>query len=144
MQLASHCEDVPQLSDIHSWLEAAWQSDEDAEVLVRIVDEEESARLNELYRHKSGPTNVLSFPFEVPQGVPNHHLGDIIICAQVVLMEAENQGKPPMGHWAHMVVHGMLHLQGYDHISNDDAEIMENRECSILKQLGYPDPYAND
>ena len=142
MQLACHRDDVPEVSEIHAWLDAANEGD-DAEVLVRVVDEDESASLNKAYRHKTGATNVLSFPFEVPEGVPNDQLGDIVICAAVVCREAAEQGKSLKAHWAHMVVHGMLHLQGYDHVVAADAEIMENKECCILHGLGYADPYSN-
>jgi probable rRNA maturation factor len=97
--------------------------------------------LNEYYRHKAGSTNVLSFPFEVPEGVLSHLLGDLVICAAVVEREAREQGKDLEAHWAHMVVHGMLHLQGYDHISETDAAVMEAEEIAILNSLGFPNPY---
>jgi probable rRNA maturation factor len=108
---------------------------------VRIVDEQESAELNEQYRHKQGPTNVLSFPFECPPGVELNLLGDLVICAPVVQREAQQQQKQELAHWAHMVVHGTLHLLGYDHLQQDEAEAMENREIRIMEDLGYSDPY---
>lgn len=120
------------------------------EVTVRLVDAEESARLNERYRHKPGPTNVLSFPFDAPSDVPldalrlaagGMPLGDLVICVPVVAREADEQGKAPMVHWAHMVVHGTLHLLGFDHISEKDAARMEALEIEILDALGYPNPY---
>ena len=115
-----------------------------AELSIRIVDEAESADLNHTYRHKSGPTNVLSFPCEVPDGVPLDLLGDLVICAPVVAREAQAQGKASEAHWAHMVIHGVLHLRGYDHIDTAEAERMEALEIDILSRLGYPNPYETD
>ncbi|MDZ7662225.1 rRNA maturation RNase YbeY [Thiohalophilus sp.] len=136
----------PSDADIQRWVSAALQAEQrqDAELTVRIVDEAESAELNEQYRHKSGPTNVLSFPFECPPEVELDLLGDLVICAPVVQREAQEQGKLEMAHWAHMVVHGTLHLLGYDHLQQDEAEEMENREISIMKELGYANPYRQD
>jgi probable rRNA maturation factor len=131
---------VPDSAAFRLWAEAALEKPH-AEVVIRIVDREESAALNSTYRGKTGPTNVLSFPFVVPEGVPNDLLGDLVICAPVVEREAAEQGKPVEAHWAHMVVHGMLHLQGYDHIEEAEAEIMENREIAILRGLGMENPY---
>jgi len=131
---------VPDESAFRIWAEAALEK-RHAEVVIRIVDAAEGAALNSAYRGKTGPTNVLSFPFVVPEGVPNELLGDLVICAPVVEREAQDQGKVPKAHWAHMVVHGMLHLQGYDHIEDVDAEVMENREIEILRGLGIENPY---
>jgi probable rRNA maturation factor len=140
---ASTARRVPGEDEFRRWAEAAAQR-ENAEVSIRIVDEAESAELNQSYRHKSGPTNVLSFPFEVPEGVPNELLGDLVICAGVVEREAEAQNKSAEAHWAHMVVHGMLHLQGYDHIEDGEAEAMEAEEIAILAHLGFPNPYEEE
>jgi probable rRNA maturation factor len=127
------------------WARAAWRDPaQDAEVVVRITDEAESRRLNHDYRGKDRPTNVLSFPFEPVPEVDLEHLGDLVICAPVVAREATEQGKPAEAHWAHMVVHGMLHLQGYDHETEADADEMEALETDILVGLGYPAPYADD
>ena len=115
-----------------------------AEVGVRVVDREEGAALNHRYRGKDGPTNVLSFPFEAPPGLELPLLGDLVICRQVVEAEAVEQGKPLMAHWAHMVVHGSLHLLGYDHIEDEEAEEMEQLERDIMQELGFADPYLND
>jgi probable rRNA maturation factor len=131
---------IPPLRAIRAWAGAAAER-EDVEVLVRVVDADESAALNERYRGKKGPTNVLSFPFAVPPRVPNRLLGDLVICAPVVEQEAREQGKSAEAHWAHMVVHGMLHLQGYDHVEELEAEIMETREVEILSKLGVENPY---
>ncbi|MCK5639250.1 MAG: rRNA maturation RNase YbeY [Gammaproteobacteria bacterium] len=133
---------IPDETAIQSWAEAAQQATNDGvQLSVRIVDEVESAELNETYRHKQGPTNVLSFPFEALAGVDIALLGDLVICAPVVEKEARAQGKTSEAHWAHMVVHGCLHLQGYDHIEQADAEKMEGLEIEVLHGLGYANPY---
>ena len=134
---------VPDEVLFQQWARAAADAaaNEAAELSIRVVDEDESAGLNQTYRHKSGPTNVLSFPCEVPAGVPNDLLGDLVICAPVVAREALEQGKNPEAHWAHMVIHGVLHLRGYDHLQEDEAEQMEALEVEILDGLGYPNPY---
>jgi probable rRNA maturation factor len=133
---------VPGEGTVLRWVEAALTGRRDeAELTVRIVDEDESAELNSAYRKKQGPTNVLSFPFEAPPGVELPLLGDIVIAAPVVAREAREQGKAPDAHWAHMVVHGCLHLLGYDHIDAAEAEAMESLETEILAGLGYPNPY---
>jgi probable rRNA maturation factor len=137
---ASAARNLPGDEQFRRWAEAAALR-ADAGVYIRVVDEAESAALNSAYRHKSGPTNVLSFPFEVPAGVPNDHLGDLVICAPVVEREAAGQGKPPEAHWAHLVVHGLLHLQGYDHSEDSEAQAMEAEEIAILAGLGFSNPY---
>lgn len=133
----------PSQQDISRWVAAVLQAEgrDDAELTVRIVDEQESAELNEQYRHKNGPTNVLSFPFECPPEVELNLLGDLVICAPVVQREAREQHKQEQAHWAHMVVHGTLHLLGYDHLHQDEAEAMESREISIMEVLGFDNPY---
>ncbi len=113
----------------------------DVELTIRIVDESESAELNNQYRNKNSATNVLAFPFEVDKNVDLALLGDLVICAQIVATEARQQSKAEIEHWAHMVVHGVLHLQGYDHINTDQAEEMESLEIKILNTLGYKNPY---
>jgi len=113
------------------------------ELVIRLVDEEEGAALNQTYRGKRGPTNVLSFPFEAPPGLSVEHLGDLVICVPVVLSEAEAQGKPVEAHFAHMVVHGTLHLLGLDQQGEIEAETMEALEIAVVGQLGYPNPYKN-
>jgi probable rRNA maturation factor len=109
---------------------------------LRVVGESESRALNTRYRGKRRPTNVLSFPFAPPRGVKSDLLGDLVICAPVVRREARARRTAPEAHWAHMVVHGIMHLRGYDHHDDKDAAIMERRETRTLKALGYPDPYA--
>lgn len=110
---------------------------------VRIVDEQESAALNLAYRGKSAPTNVLSFVFEPPIGWSGDYLGDLVICAPVVQREALEQRKSPRAHWAHLTVHGVLHLLGYDHLDPRDAQEMESREIQILQMMGFADPYQD-
>ena len=133
---------LPSEQDIQLWLDKTIpQFQENAELTVRIVDTQESHQLNHDYRGKDKPTNVLSFPFEAPPGVELDLLGDLIICRQVVEKEAEEQSKPLLAHWAHMVVHGSLHLLGYDHIEDDEAEEMESLETEIMQTMGFEDPY---
>lgn len=112
-------------------------------VTVRIVGIEESAALNAAWRHRSGATNVLSFPVSGLEQVAPELLGDIVICAPLVAAEAAAQGKSPLAHWAHLVVHGTLHLLGFDHQKASQARAMEALECQLLSALGYPDPYQD-
>ena len=114
------------------------------ELTIRLVTPDESQQLNAEYRGKDKPTNVLSFPFEAPPQVPIPLLGDLIVCVDVVEQEAAEQGKTTTAHWAHMIVHGCLHLLGYDHIKDDEAEIMEGLEREIMAQLGFSDPYSDE
>lgn len=143
LQIATeNIEDLPTEEQIVQWATAAVQPEGDeVEMTVRIVDEAESHELNLTYRGKDRPTNVLSFPFECPDQVELPLLGDLVICRQVVEREAAEQEKPLMAHWAHMVVHGSLHLLGYDHIEDDEAEEMESLETQIMQGLGFDDPY---
>ena len=143
LQIATeNIEGLPTEEQITQWATAAVQPEGDeVEMTVRIVDEAESHELNLTYRGKDRPTNVLSFPFECPDEVELPLLGDLVICRQVVEREAEEQEKPLMAHWAHMVVHGCLHLLGYDHIEDDEAEEMESLETQIMQGLGFDDPY---
>lgn len=137
-------EDVPDDHQLVHWAEASWQQQHDSEVTVRLVGEEESRQLNHQFRGKDAPTNVLSFPFEPPAGITVPLAGDLVICVPVVALEAKEQEKPLPAHWAHMVIHGMLHLQGYDHVEDDDAGIMEALETRLLSQLGFSNPYETE
>ncbi len=153
LQLATEYEPLPTEEQINEWVAAAInqvKSDGNGEyeLSVRIVDEDEITSLNKQYRNKDKPTNVLSFPFAFAEEVGNSEieleiplLGDIVICAQVVANEAQEQQKLEQAHWAHMVVHGTLHLLGYDHIDESEAEEMEALETNIISELGFPNPY---
>ncbi len=140
VQFADSADDIPSEETFQYWVSLI-ESDAEHEVALRIVDEAEMVQLNEQYRKKSGPTNVLSFPAELPDGIDVPFLGDIIICAPVVAKEAAEQGKSLDSHWAHMVAHGILHLQGFDHIDKAEAEKMESLEIKIMQQLGFANPY---
>ena len=143
IQYATEITELPTKQQFRKWVGATLSDHRDqAELTIRIVDEKEGAMLNEQWRKSPGPTNVLSFPYEDTENkyAPGL-LGDIIICAPVVVQEALEQGKPLESHWAHMVVHGTLHLLGYDHIKADELERMETLEIKILEHLGYDDPY---
>ncbi|HOW76578.1 MAG TPA: rRNA maturation RNase YbeY [Candidatus Competibacteraceae bacterium] len=145
LQIALDLPVLPNEADFRRWAEAALAGAgyaKDAELTLRIVNEAEITALNETYRCKQGPTNVLSFPFEAPPEVDSSLLGDIVICAPVVLREAVSQDKTPEAHWAHLVAHGVLHLLGYDH-DEAQAEVMESLEIRILTDLGYADPYGD-
>jgi probable rRNA maturation factor len=141
VQYATTASDLPTEHDFITWALAALPIDlhDSVELTIRIVDEQESAHLNERYRHKKNPTNVLSFPFSAPPGWPLACLllGDLVICAPVVQREAQQQNRLPFAHWAHMVIHGVLHLRGFDHQLDDQAQVMENLEIQLLHQLGF-------
>lgn len=132
----------PESVQFQAWANAALQEiGEDCELSIRIVDAAESQQLNRDYRGKDQPTNVLSFPFESPVPLQPKLLGDLVICAPVVATEAIEQHKPAWQHWAHLTVHGCLHLLGYDHIDDADAQQMEAREIAILQQFSIENPY---
>ena len=134
---------IPTRKQIKAWAEAALQDlRKNAEFTVRIVDRQEGTELNERWRQATGPTNVLSFPAEGLEEIAPELLGDIVICAPVIEDEAQQQGKTLDAHWAHMIVHGILHLLSYDHIKKQDAKIMESLEIKILEKIGYKNPYV--
>ena len=143
VQCVSEDADVPDDSAMQLWAHAAAAQafDRDAQLSIRVVDGEEGSALNESYRHGSGATNVLSFPFEERDRTDPPLLGDVVICAPVVRREAEEQGKTMHAHFAHMVVHGVLHLLGHDHQHEVQAQRMEAIERSVLDELGFDDPY---
>jgi probable rRNA maturation factor len=135
---------VPAAASFRNWVEAALRGArrrKATELSIRIVDTKEGRTLNREYRGKDYATNVLSFPVELPPGITLPLIGDLAICAPVVAKEAKEQGKNPRDHWAHMTVHGVLHLLGYDHIDEAEAEAMEALETRILAGLGIADPY---
>lgn len=143
LQLAINDDTLPSEQDFQLWVDTALGSyGKDFELTVRIVSSEESQQLNSQYRQKDKPTNVLSFPFEVPEGIELNLLGDLVVCAEVVKEEAVEQNKSLSSHWAHMIIHGCLHLLGFDHIDEDDAQEMEALEISLMEKLAYPDPYT--
>lgn len=150
VQVACDCPDIPPESEIEDWarlaLEASGRAPAgDVEVAVRVVDAEEIRTLNRLYRDRDTPTNVLSFPAGEIRGLPDDAgrlLGDIVICASVVAEEADTQGKTLAAHWAHMIVHGTLHLLGFDHENEAEAIAMEALETQILAAGNVTDPYA--
>ncbi|TMP38582.1 rRNA maturation RNase YbeY [Pseudoalteromonas rubra] len=145
LQIASDFANLPSAEQFQLWAEKALLAyKEEAEVTIRIADEAESQELNSQYRGKDKPTNVLSFPFEAPPGIELPLVGDLIICPQVVFREAEEQEKTFHDHFAHMVVHGCLHLLGFDHINEQDANEMESLEKEFLADLGIADPYRDD
>ncbi len=150
LQIASENQQkLPELHHMEEWIHAAIREAssvkrELAELTVRIVDCEESQELNNQYRGKDKPTNVLSFPFQNPPGVTLPLLGDLVVCKAVVEKEAAEQVKPLISHWAHMLIHGTLHLLGYDHIDEDEAVEMESIETKLMIELGYSDPYLSE
>lgn len=144
LQNVSSAPDLPDEDSFRRWAGLALQDRPGHELTIRLVDEAESQSLNQQYRGKDYPTNVLSFPADLPPELNIPLLGDLVICAQVVDREASEQDKTLHAHWAHMVIHGCLHLIGYDHIEDTEAEQMETLERQLLAQLGISDPYAAD
>ena len=146
LQIACEGFSIPSEEQFKLWAEHAFENSlkktrEHGELTIRIVDSDESQTLNNTYRQKDKPTNVLSFPAEIPEFIESDLLGDLVICAPVVIAEAKEQGKTEADHWAHMVIHGTLHLLGYDHIKDGEAEEMEVLETSILQTLSIASPY---
>lgn len=140
---ASKTANLPSDEQFQHWVNLVANSQQrEGELCIRLVDEAESEELNSTYRGKDKPTNVLSFPCDLPPGFPANVLGDLAICAAVVERESIEQSKRLEHHWAHMVIHGVLHLIGFDHINDEDAEVMESLERDLLAQLHIPDPYS--
>lgn len=140
---ASKTVNLPSDEQFQHWVNLVANSQQrEGELCIRLVDEAESEELNSTYRGKDKPTNVLSFPCDLPPGFPANVLGDLAICAAVVERESIEQSKRLEHHWAHMVIHGVLHLIGFDHINDEDAEVMESLERDLLAQLHIPDPYS--
>ena len=151
LQNAINSQQVPEKKSIENWISSTLTKIDkqfvQPEITIRIVSPEESQALNLQYREKNKPTNVLSFPFEAPEMIPVEEigelLGDLVICESILLQEAKQQNKSLESHWAHMVVHGVLHLLGFDHVDNKDAEKMEALEVKVLSDLGFKDPYQS-
>lgn len=151
VQIACDVAGVPDADAIRDWVRLATEgadssSDGATEITVRVVDADEIHALNSLYRHKDKPTNVLSFPAGHIDGLPEGEprlLGDVVVCASIVAAEAREQGKEVDQHWGHMLIHGTLHLLGFDHEAEDDAAAMERLEADILGKRGIADPYAS-
>jgi probable rRNA maturation factor len=142
LQLATLQRALPRQPEISRWVSATLASEaQSGDVSIRIVDEAESRELNRTYRSKDKPTNVLSFAADLPAEIEPRLLGDLVVCAPIVAAEAAAQGKSVRAHWAHLIVHGTLHLLGYDHERAADARRMEARETSILAGLGFANPY---
>ena len=141
VQRAIHGPDIPDDECFHRWA-AIIDADVEQGVAIRIVDQAEIVQLNQQYRGKPHATNVLAFPAEIPPEVDIPFIGDIVVCAPIVAQQAADQGKSLLSHWAHMTLHGILHLQGYDHIDVADAEIMENIEIQLMNKLGFANPYV--
>ena len=141
VQRAFESSAIPSNEQFQAWA-AVVATKSDQVISIRIVDEDEITKLNEKYRKKSATTNVLAFPAEIPAGVDLPFIGDIVMCAPIVAKQAAEQGKSPASHWAHMTLHGILHLQGYDHIDAADAEIMESLEVQLMHKLGFANPYV--
>lgn len=145
IQRASEAADQPDDESFIRWAGLALRDKPGHELTIRLVDEDESRTLNREYRDRDYPTNVLSFPADLPPELNIPLLGDLVVCVQVVQREATEQDKPAESHWAHMIIHGCLHLLGHDHIDDAQAEEMEEIERRLMAELGFPDPYiAND
>lgn len=143
LQIAVSAQEIPTKDQFQAWADAAGNACrcDNKGLTIRVTDENEVAELNSRYRNMTGSTNVLSFPFEDPPGIVTDILGDLVICAPVVDREAHEQGKAAEAHWAHMLIHGVLHLCGYDHIDPRQAGEMEALETAIITGLGFPPPY---
>jgi probable rRNA maturation factor len=148
IQHAAEKSSSPSAAKLRKWAAFALKHERPAgEMTIRLVDAETIASLNQLYRHKNRPTNILSFPFDPEMAPPKAkipYIGDIAICAEVVNGEAITQHKEIEAHWTHIVVHGVLHLLGYDHEAKREAVVMEALEKKILAALGVPDPYGEE
>ena len=145
LQNACDLKNIPTIDSLQKWVDSALinLTKQEFELTIRLVNSDESQQLNKQYRHKDKATNVLSFPFEVPEGIELNLLGDLVICAEIVEQEAKTQHKALFDHWAHMVIHGCLHLLGYDHINDKDANEMETLEINILATLAIDNPYKD-
>jgi len=145
IQIATKSSGYPSEQQFQQWVDTVLSDQsQDSEIVIRLVDDAESATLNEQYRHKNGPTNILSFPFEAPEGIEMDLLGDLVVCVPLIAKEAAEQNKLPEHHWAHITIHGVLHLLGYDHIEEAEAEEMETLEIKLLNMLNIANPYQEE
>jgi len=140
VQIVSKNTEIPKVEDFEYWAKAV-PSEHETSACLRVVDESEAKSLNKQFRQIHKATNVLSFAAEIPPQIGIKFLGDIVICAQVVVKETQEQGKQLSAHWAHLLIHGLLHLQGYDHEEDQEARVMEAHEIEILKNLDISNPY---
>lgn len=145
LQIATENSAIPSKDIFNQWFKKISQGIEikEQEITIRVVDADESQALNKRYRDQDKPTNVLSFPSQIPALTEQRYLGDIVICAEIVENEAIAQNKSNLAHWAHMLVHGILHLQGFDHIDDAQANKMETLEIDLLAKMGYANPYEH-
>lgn len=142
LQIACEDNHLPSQQQFQRWVEIALKPyHKPFELTIRVVSSTESQQLNNQYRSKNTPTNVLSFPVDIPEGIDLDLLGDLVICSEVVKQQASQQNKALTDHWAHMVIHGCLHLLGFDHINEQDADEMESLEIHLLSSIGIADPY---
>lgn len=145
VQVESQNQKIPNKTQLKKWCSIVFKKNQQYALCLRIVDKTESQNLNSKWRKKDYPTNVLSFPLDIPQGLfETNFLGDVIICAPIIEQEAFEQKKDIQAHWAHIIIHGCLHLLGYDHISDEDAQVMEELEVNLLKKLGFSNPYISN
>ena len=142
IQIVSESKQIPTQYLFQQWINTVLtDNNQDSEIVIRVVDEAEMIQFNEQYRHKRGATNILSFPFDSPEGIESNLLGDLLVCAPVVEKEALQQKKKLEHHWAHLIVHGVLHLLGYDHVDDNEAEEMEALEIKMLIKIKIKNPY---
>ena len=134
---------LPSDQQFEQWATAVLRGQGEAELVIRLVDQDESRRLNEQFANRNKATNVLSFPAGLPPSIELSLLGDIVICAPLVEREAEDQNKTILAHWAHLTIHGILHLLGHDHQTEEEAADMEALETGLVQSFGYPDPYRS-
>ncbi len=141
-QIESQSSKLPKHEQFQYWVDTVLtDNSQDSEIVIRIVDEQEMTQFNEQYRHKIGPTNILSFPSDLPEDIDSPLLGDLLICAPVMEQESFQQGKKLEHHWAHIIFHGILHLLGYNHIEQNEAEEMESLEVKLLNTINIANPY---
>ena len=142
IQIESQATQLPNRQQFQTWADLVLDNPSVySSLVIRIIDESEMTEFNQKYRHKQGSTNILSFPFDPPSEIANDYLGDLLVCAPVVEREALAQHKKLEHHWAHIIIHGLLHLLGYDHIDDQEAKKMEQLEINLLKKITIKNPY---